>query len=364
MQQERLRQVALSLLPGIGPITIRQLISYCGTASGVFSASKGKLRSIPGVGIKSVETILNNRETKQAATQLKMAAAQDADIHFFTDEDYPHKLKGLEDAPVLLFVKGKPVYNNGYTIGVVGTRRPTNYGTVAIRRILKQLSPYRPTVISGLAYGIDIAAHLEALKLGLPTVAVMGSGLDRIYPDAHRGIAEKMLRQGGLVSELKFGSKPEMYHFPSRNRIIAGLSDTLVVVEARKKGGALITAEYTRNYGKPCFAVPGPIDAPASLGCNELIKNRNAFMLTNGEDIVKQLGWNPTTTNSTPLPVERTTESQILEAIANCPQGVHIDQLCRKTQIPINKIASYLLNLEVQGSIRSIPGRKFILIGK
>ena len=286
-----------------------------------------------------------------------------ASVHFFTSEKYPQRLKKLEDGPTLLFTKGQPAYNCPYTIGIVGTRRPTRYGIGVIRKILAELHPYGPTVISGLAYGVDIAAHLEALKLGLPTVAVLGSGLDHIYPNAHINITEKMLDQGGLVTELTFGTKPEMYHFPSRNRIIAGLSDALLVIEARKKGGALITAQYSKNYGRPCFAIPGAIDSPASQGCNQLIKHQKAQMITCGEDISSALGWKKKPPTSAVNPPE-SSEIQIMEILRNYPQGVNVDKLCRMTQIPINKIASDLLRLEVRGQIKATPGNKFLLVRK
>jgi len=363
MHDEKLQQVELSLLPGIGPVTVRQLISYCGSACGVFGTSEARLGSIPGIGKKTAHTISAGRNQALARDQLKMAAAFQASIHFFTDESYPHRLKQLEDGPVLLFTRGRPAYDRQYTIGIVGTRRPTPYAISVIRKILNELYHYRPTVISGLAYGVDIAAHLEALKLGLPTIGVMGSGLDHFYPNAHKNIAERMVDQGGLVTELRFGCKPEMYHFPSRNRIIAGLSDVLLVVEARKKGGALITAAYGNAYGKACFAVPGAIDAPASAGCNQLIKLQKARMMTCVEDIVEPLRWSKNPVNISTF-LQGTPEARILEVLGNFPEGVHIDRLSRKTQIPINKMGVYLLNLEVRGQIKTAPGHKFLLVRK
>lgn len=363
MHNEELSQVALSLLPGLGPFTIRQLISYCGSASEVFQTSLSKLSTIPGIGIKTARTIKSLDGLEPARILLKKAADHTTSIHFFTNKSYPQRLKPLEDAPVLLFSKGKPVYNNRFTLGIVGTRRPTPYGINVIKYILTGLIPYHPTIISGLAYGIDIAAHLQALKLGFPTLAVLGSGLDRIYPDVHKATAQKMLEQGGLVTELNFGTKPEAYHFPSRNRIIAGLSDALIVVEARKKGGALITAEYIKNYGKKCFAVPGAIDAPASTGCNLLIAQGKAEILTNSQVLVNHLGWNSAPARELPKNLSPI-ESQILNILSKHPTGVQIDALCRKTQIPVNKMATYLLKLEIKGCLKAAPGNKFVQVGQ
>jgi DNA processing protein len=228
---------------------------------------------------------------------------------------------------------------------------------------MKQLQGYNPTIISGLAYGIDVTAHTEALKFGLPTIGVLGSGLDCIYPASHHNISQQMLDQGGLLTELPFGTKPEMYHFPNRNRIIAGLSDALVVVEARKKGGAMITVDYATEYGKPCFAVPGAIDAPASFGCNHLIKDQKARILTEGDDIARLLGWESVDLTGS-FQGSETTESKILEILSKNPQGLHIDKLCWRTQIPINKMGALILNLEIQGLIKAIPGKKFALVRK
>jgi DNA processing protein len=365
MREELLQQVALSLLPGIGPVTIRQLISYCGSVKNVFNTSPKRLGSIPGVGPKTAELIISSSGRDRASEQLRSAKEFGAAIRFFTDKNFPNRLKTLENAPIVLYSKGQPAFNNPRTLGIVGTRRATNYGRRAISRLLTQLKPYQPTIISGLAYGIDISAHREALKLELPTIAVLGSGLDQVYPESHKKTAKEMLVQGGLVTELKFGTKPEMYHFPSRNRIIAGLSDALVVVEARKKGGALITVEYMLNYNKPCLAVPGPIDVPTSTGCNQLIKDRKAYMLTSGDDIVRLLEWTQEYPEVDVLSsTDKSSEDQIVAVLRSNPNGVQIDELCWKTHIPINKVGVHLLNLEFKGMVKPLPGKKFLLVDK
>lgn len=364
MREELLNQVALSLSPGIGPITIKQLISYCGSATEVLKTSAARLEAIPGIGKKTIEAITSKRCHREALEQLEQARKQNATIYSFTDPDYPSRLKSLDNAPVVLYAKGQPAFNNRRTIGIVGTRRATDYGKRAIRRLLGQLKPYGPTILSGLAYGVDIDAHREALRQNLPTVAVLGSGLDQIYPEGHENTAREMLSTGGLVTELKFGTKPEVYHFPSRNRIIAGLSDALVVVEARKRGGALITASYIKSYGKPCFAVPGPIDSPASIGCNQLLMERKAHFLTSGSDLVDLLGWSLDKEKQSVLPGNRPAEELIIQSLKGRSHGLHIDEISRRTQIPINKTGTCLLNLEIQGILKALPGKKFILVGK
>jgi DNA processing protein len=365
MREILLQQVALSLLPGIGPVITRQLINYCGSIEHVFNTSLKRLSAIPGVGPKTAEIITSGRVRDQANEQLKLAEKIGASIHFYTEKGFPNRLRNLENGPIVLYSTGQPAFNNSRTLGIVGTRRATNYGRRAISRLLTQLKPYQPTVVSGLAYGIDIAAHREALKLELPTIAVLGSGLDRIYPEAHKETAKEMLTHGGLVTELKFGTKPEMYHFPSRNRIIAGLSDALVVVEARKIGGALITVEYMLGYGKPCLSVPGPIDAPTSNGSNQLIKDKKAYLVTSGDDIARLLGWIRVHQKTDVLPAsDKSSEGLILEVLEGNANGIQIDELCWRTHIPINKVGVHLLNLEFKGMVKPLPGKKFLLVDK
>jgi len=359
MYPEKLQQVALCLLPGVGPVTIKQLISYCGSASAVFSAGLTKLAKIQGIGPKTAKKIKLSTSLELAMLQLELAETSDTRIHFFTEKQYPSRLKTLPDTPALVYTTGTPAYDNARTLGIVGTRKPTNYGVQVVKRLLKELVDYRPTIISGLAYGIDICAHSEALRLGLPTIGVLGSGLDCIYPSAHYNISRKMLDQGSLITEFPFGTKPEAYNFPSRNRIIAALSDALVVVEARNKGGAMITVRYTNQYGKPCFAVPGSIDAPASVGCNQLIKEKNAKIITSGLDVVSALEWKRTVENESPTLDQK--ESGIIEVLSRFPQGLHIDKLCWQTQVPIGKMGLILLELEIRGLIKSLPGKKFTL---
>ena len=363
MLQEKLQQVALGLLPGIGPVTVRQLISHCGSASNVFTASSAKLKAIPGIGSKIASIIRNGSELSEAKLQLKLAKKNQASIHFYTSAEFPRRLMKQTTGPALLYIKGKPVYNAIYTLGIVGTRRPTAYGKRVISRLLRQLSPYKPVIISGLAFGIDVWAHGEALDLGLPTIGVLGSGLDNIYPPAHTRISEEMQENGCLVSELKFGTKPEAYHFPARNRIIAGLSDALVVVEARRNGGALITVDYMDIYNKPCYAVPGPIDAPASIGCNMLIEQNKTHILNHGDQIATRLQWTKQTQTSLTSGASDE-ETNILQALSEYPKGLHIDELSTKIHIPINKISMFLLSLEVRGLIKTNPGKKFTLVRK
>ncbi|HRG11398.1 MAG TPA: DNA-processing protein DprA, partial [Cyclobacteriaceae bacterium] len=236
--------------PGIGDFLLKQVVSYCGSAEQVFKTPKGKLLKIPGVGEVSAEAIKHGDTFKEAERELKKAEREEVEIILYTDKKYPLRLKSIEDAPALLYYKGNQNLNVPKTVGIVGTRQATEYGKEMVERICQELAPHNPLIISGLAYGIDIAAHKAALKNNLPTIGVMGSGMDVIYPAAHKETAKKMQNLGALITENRFGTKPDAHNFPARNRIIAGMCDALIVVEAAEKGGALITADIANSYNK------------------------------------------------------------------------------------------------------------------
>jgi DNA processing protein len=259
MNQDRLALLALHFIPGIGDYTLRQLISYSGSAEKVFKTPKGKLLKIPGIGAVTADSIRNGKSFRRAEKEIKKAEQEDVELLFFTDKKYPSRLKSIADAPSLLYVKGQVDLENSKTVGIVGTRKATDYGKNCVEELIEGLKPHQTLIVSGLAYGIDIQAHKQAVKHGLPTVGIMGSGIDVIYPAAHKETAKKMLSNGGLITENPFGTNPDAHNFPARNRIIAGLSDALVVVEAAEKGGALITAEISNSYNKDVFAFPGNI---------------------------------------------------------------------------------------------------------
>jgi DNA processing protein len=362
MGEALIDQVALSLIPGLGPVTIKQLISYCGSATAVFEAKTSHLRKIPGIGDKTIHLLVNNAPRNQAIQQLALASRHNVQVISYMDTGYPTRLRQIDTAPTVLYTKGKiSSLNSHRTIGIVGTRKATDYGRRVLGKILEELHGFVPTIVSGLAYGIDIAAHREAINLNLPTVGVLGNSLEKIYPHVHTSTANRMLENGGVISELKFGTKAEPFYFPARNRIIAGLSDALVLVEARNKGGALITAAHSTNYKRPCFAIPGPIDSPASEGCHALIAKGAARILTKAKDIAQALNWSDTVVDAG-VEVDSGIEKKIVSILRAHPEGIHIDQLCRKTLVPINKMGTFILNLELRSMIKALPGKKFTLI--
>lgn len=291
MNQSRLSLLALHFVPGVGDYLIRQLISYCGSAENVFKTPKGRLLKIPGVGEVTAKAVLSNKAFSQAERELEKAQKSNVSILFFIDKEYPSRLKQISDAPSVLFVKGNINFENPKAVAIVGTRQATNYGKECIDHLVAQLVPHDALIISGLAYGIDIHAHKQALKHSLQTIGVMGSGIDVIYPSTHTDTAKSMLHHGGLVTENIFGAKPDAHNFPMRNRIIAGLCDALVVVEAVEKGGAMITAELANSYQKDVFAFPGIIALSHSKGCHNLIKSNKAHLLTCVQDLEYIMNW-------------------------------------------------------------------------
>ena len=358
-------QIALTLVPGVGSILVRQLVSYCGSAPDVFRSPLAKLLKVPGIGAVTARAILKADVQTEAEWVLKRLELLNATALFYTDKAYPARLKSLYDAPALLYFQGTANLNAPRTIGLVGTRQATDYGRRVTSEIVEALVSYNVTVISGLAYGIDIAAHRASLTHHLPTVGVMASGLDVIYPNVHYRTAQEMLAEGGLLTESVPGIKPDAHLFPARNRIIAGLSDAVVVVEAAAKGGALITAEYANNYHREVFAVPGQLNQTFSAGCNKIIRENKAQIYTSPKDLIETLNWDTPTNQPTrkqqapPLPVDVTEEESQILALLRQVSSVHIDELSWQSQIPMGQLASLLLSLEFRGFVRSLPGKKY-----
>jgi DNA processing protein len=365
MDQERLALLALHFIPGIGDYLIRQLVSYSGSATSVFIIPKGKLLKIPGIGPKTVESILNGKPFEKAEKEIHKAEKEDVGILFYIDKNYPTRLKQIPDAPSLLYTKGKMNLEHDKIVGIVGTRQATQYGRERVDELVSALSIHHALIISGLAYGIDIHAHKAALNCTLPTVGVMGSGMDIIYPSAHKEIAKKMLLNGGLITENPFGTKPDAHNFPQRNRIIAGLCDALVVVEAAAKGGALITAEIANSYNRDVFAFPGSVGVTYSEGCNNLIKTNRAHLLTSVKDLEYIMNWTPaqSTRKKKAAPVlEGLDENEKLvvnQLLKKNPDS--IDELSWKSNLSVSQLAAVLLNLEFKGLVKSLPGKQYKL---
>lgn len=365
MDQSRLSLLALHFVPGVGDYLARQLVSYCGSAENVFKTPRGKLLKIPGVGEVTAQSIISSKAFEKAEKELLKATKANVKLLFFQDKEYPSRLRTIPDAPSLLYCKGAIDFENPKAVAIVGTREATSYGKECVESILAELVAHNPLIISGLAYGIDIQAHKQAVKYALPTIAVMGSGIDVIYPAAHKEVANLMQTNGGLVTENIFGAKPDAHNFPARNRIIAGLCDALIVVEAAKKGGALITAEIANSYNKDVFAFPGNVDLSHSEGCNNLIKSNRAHLLTSVKDLEYIMNWEVATKPSKKqekfsLEGYSDQEQVVLKALLEKNPSA-IDELSWKTNLPVSELASILLTLEFSNVVQSLPGKQFKL---
>ena len=370
MPTYNIHQIALSLVPGVGGVLIRQLISYGGSAEAILAMPPARLLKIPGIGDVTARAIRQPNLLAEAEKAVRLLEKIGATALFYTDADYPRRLKLLYDAPALLYKLGNADLNASRTLALVGTRQATDYGRRITDDMVQAMQPYGVSIISGLAYGIDIAAHRASLSAGLPTVAVMASGLDIIYPSVHARTAQELQAQGALLTEHLPGVKPDPRFFPARNRIIAGLSDAVVVVEAAAKGGALITAEYANNYNREVFAVPGQVTQQFSAGCNKLLRENKAQIYTSPSDLIETLNWDvdPATqaagksSATTPLPLDFTAqESQVVSLLRQNP-AIHIDELSWQSQIPMGQLASLLLSLEFSGYVRTLPGKRYEVV--
>ncbi len=360
---EKLYQLALELTPGIGDINAKNLIAYCGSASAIFSSNTNHLKKIPGIGSDKIGAIKSSEFLLKAEKILDDCQQKGISVYHYTDKGYPRKLKQVVDAPNIIYAQGTI---DAWTrvLAIVGTRKATEYGKAVTAKIVEDCLSLNVVIVSGLAYGVDITAHRAALKIEVPTIGVLAGGLDRIYPAIHQKNAQQMLELGGLISENPPGTKADAHYFPARNRIIAGMSDATIVVEAAKKGGALITANIADSYNKTVFAVPGDLESKYSEGCNLLIRNQKALLYTGVNDLKYHLNW-----EGDGKPKEEQNDysqlteddQMIVNALIEKKEGISIDELAWRTQIAINQLAGKLLNLEFSGLVKSLPGKKYKL---
>ena len=362
---ETLYKIALTLLPMVGSITGKNLVAYCGGVVEVFTEKKRSLLKIPGIGEQTVNAILNNNVLEQAEEELSFIEKNNIRPLFYLDDDYPNRMKQCIDAPLLIYSQTNVDLNAERVIAFVGTRNATEYGKDMCKSLIEGLVDVNPLIVSGLAYGIDTYSHKAALDNQLPTIGILGHGLDMLYPATNRGLAEKMKANGGLISEFMKGTKPDYMNFPKRNRIIAGMSDAVVVVEAGIKGGALITAEIANNYNRDVFAVPGRVGDSFSAGCNNLIRNTKAALIQTAEDIKYIMNWNPVI--SKPKSVQKklfvnlNDDEQAIFNVLNEFGEMTMDGITSKVNLLPSKAASALLNLEFEGVIKCLPGKLYKL---
>ncbi|MBA2408160.1 MAG: DNA-protecting protein DprA [Chitinophagales bacterium] len=357
-------KIALSLIPNIGDVLAKNLVSYCGGPEQIFKSRKNNLIRIPGIDEVRARSILEFKDFEIAEKEVEFAEKNQIRILFYLDDDYPARLKSVIDSPLLLYTKGNVNLNAGKMVAIVGTRHATDYGKKVTQTLIEDLKPFNATIVSGMAYGIDICAHRAALNFNLPTIGVMGHGLNRIYPGQHRSTAIKMLEFGGLVTEFKSSDSFDRENFPRRNRIVAGLSDATIVVESAVKGGALITAEVANSYNRDVFAVPGRVGDIYSEGCNYFIKANKANLIECGNDVAYLLGWQQKKV-AAPVQkeifIEMTENEKTIVDVLRSRDSLHVDMLSQLSNLYGSHLAAALLNLEFKRVIHSLPGKIYRL---
>ncbi|MEO0896752.1 MAG: DNA-processing protein DprA [Bacteroidota bacterium] len=358
--------LSLALTRGLGPVTIKNLIAYCGGIEAVFEASKSKLLKTPGVGDQTLKLLRSKQELSRAEQEIKYCQRHGIEILSYLDPDFPQLLSFIHDAPLILFKKGPLNLNAQPALAIVGTRRVSPYGRELAEIFAQKFAQQDINVVSGLAYGVDIVSHKAVLKAGGRTTAVLAHGLDTLYPSNHRKKAKEIEETGALLTEYLTGAKPDAPHFPARNRIISGISRAVVVIEAGEKGGALITARYAFDQNREVFAIPGRVGDEFSKGCNKLIRQDVAKLVDRPEQVLEELDiqWEhhqqhpqlqlglqlDTTHYSAP-------ELKVLNALAD--GALHVDKISEMTGITHAGLSQHLLSLEFKDAIQQSPGKKF-----
>ncbi len=335
-----------------------------------------KLRLVPGIGAALAQELTQNTTAQRRAEEIVARCHRDGiRLLWYQNPDFPRRLLDLPDAPSLMYVQGRADLDAPRAVALVGTRQATEYGRRVTEKLVQDLAPYAPLIVSGMAYGIDIFAHRAALENGLPTVGILAGGLDRLYPAEHRRTADRVIADGGaLLTEYPFGVEVARMQFPARNRLIAGLSEATIVVEAGPKGGALITADLANDYNRPVLAVPGEVFAPWSVGCNQYLRDAKAAVCLSAADVVVALNWDGAlypTIGPAGQPAAVPTfnfddfsadEAAVLRALLTAPAYVdHIDGLSWRTQLTMGTVSGALLTLELAGVVSALPGKQFRL---
>ncbi len=360
--QELVHLLALQQVEGVGDIVAKKLITHCGNATEVFKTKTSQLANIDGIGSVLLKNLKDKTVFENAEQELQFIKSNEINVSYFQDENYPDRLKHCIDGPVLLFTSGNIDLKNKKTISIVGTRQITSYGMEFCRKLIEDLAPLDPVIISGFAYGVDIFAHQLAMEHDLQTIAVVAHGLNQIYPKTHKKYVPKIEQNGGFMTEFWSSSNPEKENFVRRNRIVAGISEATIVIESADRGGSLITANIANDYNRDVFAVPGRTTDKYSQGCNNLIKTQKANLLTSAADLVYILNWD---IESKAKPVQK----QLFVTLEPDEQKVYdyllkngkelMDIIALRCDFPIYKISGMLLNMELKGVIRPLPGKLF-----
>jgi len=362
-----LYQLALTEVPNIGWVQAKILAQHFGEAEKIFKAKLSALEKIEGIGTIRANSIKSFSDFSNAEEEIKFIEKFRIKPLFITNKEYPRRLLNCYDSPTLLFYKGTADLNASKIISIVGTRTHTDYSKKITDKLIEELSSQNILISSGMAYGVDAIAHKTAVKNNLPTVGVLAHGLDQIYPPDHSNLAKDMLKSGGgLLTEFRSQTKPDKHNFPTRNRIVAGMSDATIVIESGIKGGSMVTAELANGYNKDVFAFPGKVTDSKSAGCNYLIKSNKAMLLTDAQQLIEIMGWEEKSQKAKvksqkEIFIELSKEEKIIVDILNEKETVHIDEINLRSGLSSSAIAAAILNLELQNVVNGLPGKIYRL---
>jgi DNA processing protein len=365
MSSDLLFQLALTEVPHIGHVHAKILSEHFGSAENIFNAKRSDLERIEGIGEVRAKSIKSFRSFANAEKEIKFIKKYGIRSFYLTEKDYPQRLLNCPDPPAVLFYKGTADLNSRRMVAIVGTRSNTEYGKSFTEKLVKKLADCNCIIVSGLAFGIDSIAHKCALKHDIPTIGVVGHGLDTIYPSQNSNLARQMIKTGGLLTEFRSKTGPDKHNFPARNRVVAGLTDATIIVESSVKGGSMITADLAGDYHRDVFAVPGRTIDLKSGGCNKLISESKAALLMDADQFVETMGW--TSDKKSPSPRQKEmfidfseNEKKVVELLRT-NESLSVDELNFRAGISASILASALLNLEMQGFLKSLPGSRYAL---
>lgn len=354
------QQIAVTLLPHFGKKRIRTIINHVGSLEAFFQIKKKQLLEIPGLSEKHIRSLDLGLALKAAEPHANYLVKAGVSAHFYLDQNFPKKLNECDDAPLLLYTLGNMDLNVSKTVAIVGTRKCTAYGLQLCEELIEAFAEQNILVVSGLAYGIDVHVHQLCLRHRLQTIGVLAHGLDRLYPAMHRKTAQRMLENGGLLTEFLPGTNPDRENFPMRNRIVAGMCDATIVIESGIKGGSLITADLANDYCRDVFAFPGDVSREHSQGCNKLIQQNKAHLITGPEEFLKFMEWGGNPVSKQLDIFEKLNEKE--KTIVSCFKEkieLSFDYLIQRTKFSFSELNAHLLNLELNGLIKTCPGKLY-----
>ncbi len=363
LEEDLLYILALQRVKGIGDINAKKLIAHCGSAKNVLKEKRNVLQKINGIGAFTLQHLFDKENLKEAENELKYIQKNNIETFYFEDKNYPDKLKHCIDAPILIFKEGNFSFSKQSIISIVGTRKITSYGRDFCEKLISDLKPYNPIIVSGFAYGVDICAHKSALKNELQTIAVLAHGFEEMYPKSHKKYVADIYKNGGFITDFWHNDALQRENFLKRNRIVAGISEATIIIESAEKGGSLVTADIANSYSRDVFAVPGRSTDNFSKGCNDLIRRNKAAILTSANDLVEMLNWN--------LEIKKETiiQKQLFVDLDEAEQLVYdfllkegkqlLDVISLSCKLPVYKIVTILFNLEMKGVVKPLPGKMY-----